>query len=560
MSTKNEVFMTATQEYFSDPQKISCVKTVNDLLKIEGEILEIVYAKFDEHNIECAKDEKWKKPDSLNHRQISDVMHKLFHIHKVRVCSGNKGGNKEVLMVYVDELVLSCCGIEKDSDEYHKRYGVYSNDEKIFNSIISTLNACAEPRVFVATMHSLETSATTVCRCENENYAPMKNGIYDRGIHDIIPFSPEIVITTKAAVAYNKNAKPKIFTNPDGSTWDWDSNLKEISCGDTQVEETLRQIGTCILFPLRNLRKSVFMYAESGCNGKGTCLEAWRNMVGEENCCSIPVANFQENFMTEPLLHSQCVLTDENNNEYVKAAGNFKAAVTGDPFLLNIKNRSPVTFQFRGFIVQAFNHEIRVADKTDSFWRRIIFLDMHAKLKGKENVLIKDVYLKDTELLEYIAKQSLELDFDSLTEPESSKKILEEVKMTNDPVRSFWNDVKDEIENWNLLPFTFLYDAYKSWFKANSPSGTMIGKTTFTSDLLNVIADDDVWYCDDKRKKIAVTKSNMSGPEHLIAEYSLTDWMSKTYKGSEWTKRCIPVLSQNYTGLQRKVSAGADNE
>ena len=69
---------------------------------------------------------------------------------------------------------------------------------------------------------------------------------------------------------------------------------------------------------------------------------------------------------------------------------------------------------------------------------------------------------------------------------------------------------------------------------------------------MKIVSDDPDWECEDKRRQIRVTKSSgMSKPELLIVEYNLTDWMSKTYKGSDPTKIAIPVLSESYRGITR---------
>jgi len=161
-------------------------------------------------------------------------------------------------------------------------------------------------------------------------------------------------------------------------------------------------------------------------------------------------------------------------------------------------------------------------------------------------------WIKENCKKEFRAKQGLELDFDKLPEPKCSHALPEEVKIINSPIRQFWSEVSPEIKNWNLLPFTFLYDLYKAWYRRFVPSGNLTGKTTFVNELIKIIKDDEVWFCDDKTKQINVNKFNMLGPEYLIAEYGLTDWMSKTYKGDDWKKQCVPVLKQKYTGLLRR--------
>lgn len=174
---------------------------------------------------------------------------------------------------------------------------------------------------------------------------------------------------------------------------------------------------------------------------------------------------------------------------------------------------------------------------------------------GKERTYIKDDYLHRREVLEYVAYRVLNMDYYKLIEPASCKQALIEYKEFNDPVRQFFDELKDEFV-WDLLPFTFLYDLFKSWFKINSPSGTVIGKINFINDLMQVLTGQTEWMCPDRNKKIRVTKSNMNGPEPLIISYGLTAWMNPTVKGSDPDKLATPPLSSNYRGIQRVVPGG----
>ena len=45
----------------------------------------------------------------------------------------------------------------------------------------------------------------------------------------------------------------------------------------------------------------------------------------------------------------------------------------------------------------------------------------------------------------------------------------------------------------------------------------------------------------------------MSGPEPLILEYNLENWMNPVYKGSNPDLICRPVLKQVYRGITRKI-------
>ena len=144
------------------------------------------------------------------------------------------------------------------------------------------------------------------------------------------------------------------------------------------------------------------------------------------------------------------------------------------------------------------------------------------------------------------------MNYEQLSTPETCRIALAEYKEYNDPVRQFAEDILP-ICNWDLLPFSFLYELYKAWFTRYMPSGTAQSRNTFIKDLLIAIADDETWECKDKNAVIR-TGNKISVPEPLIIEYDLKSWMNKRYIGSADVARvCTPTaLSESYRGLTRK--------
>ena len=374
------------------------------------------------------------------------------------------------------------------------------------------------------------------------------------------PFSEDKVFLSKSPISYNPNAANVNIHNPDdGTDWDVESWIGDLS-DDPDIVKLLWEILGAIIRPLNRWNKSAWFVSENGNNGKGTLCELMRCLCGDNSYTSIPLSSFSQDFALEPLTRASAIIVDENDvGSFVDKAGNLKAVITNDVIQINRKFKTPITYQWYGFMVQCLNDYPRIKDKSDSFYRRQLFIPFSKCFTGIEREYIKKDYIHRTEVLEYVLKKVLESNYDKLSEPKSCMQALSEYKEINDPIRSFWADLHEEFV-WNLLPFTFLYDLYKSWFKANSPSGTMIGKTTFTNDLLNVIKDDKDWYCDDKTKLIRVTKDNMDGPEPLIAQYHLEDWKTKTYKGNDINKICIPVLATSYRGILRVVQAVGTTE
>ena len=143
----------------------------------------------------------------------------------------------------------------------------------------------------------------------------------------------------------------------------------------------------------------------------------------------------------------------------------------------------------------------------------------------------------------------LHMSYYTLSEPQACKDALLAYKEFNDPVRQFAEEMLP-LCKWDLLPFSFLYDLYKSWFKKNSPSGSLQGKSTFITDLMNLLPSLPEWSCQGKTKAIKPAK-RMSEPEPLILQYNLNDWKNPAYRGTDEDKICTPMLKNTYNGLIR---------
>ena len=172
---------------------------------------------------------------------------------------------------------------------------------------------------------------------------------------------------------------------------------------------------------------------------------------------------------------------------------------------------------------------------------------------GKERKYIKHDYLHRKDVLEYVLWRVLNMDYYTLSEPEACRLALEEYKEYNDPIRQFIDEILPECK-WNLLPYAFLYDLYKSWFKLASPNGTLIGRNTFISDLNRTLQTNPDWYPAPGGTAVRAG-DKMNAAEPLIFDYHLDKWMNPAYRGSDKEKLCHPELKTHYKGILRR-SAG----
>ena len=125
-----------------------------------------------------------------------------------------------------------------------------------------------------------------------------------------------------------------------------------------------------------------------------------RQLVGEDSYASIPLTDFIKDFMLEPLVGVSAIIVDENDvGTHIDKADNLKSVITRDAIQINRKFKSPISLRFKGFMVQCLNEMPRVKDKSDSFYRRQLFIPFTKCFTDVERKYIKKDYLHSTEVL-----------------------------------------------------------------------------------------------------------------------------------------------------------------
>lgn len=529
--TLNEITKTVTDQYLDsiDPDNPPSA------VKLEAELLGEVRKEVAIENSLRDKSDKLKKPTSLTFAQIADVMYRLYNIVKISCAGENAESEYDLLSIYQED---------------GPNAGTYVNSEETFRTIARQYNYSLTQKEFNEIITILRDKAPRVKRNSNKDLIAVNNGIFNYKTKTLEPFDPDIVFMTKSRVDYNPNAKNvTIHNDEDNTDWnveDWIADLSD----DADVVNLIWEILGAIIRPNVRWNKFACFYSETGNNGKGTLCELMRNLCGDGSYASIPIADFGKDFMLEPLIRATAIIVDENDvGTFIDKAANLKAVITNDVIAMNRKFKTPIAYQFFGFMVQCLNEFPRIKDKSDSFYRRQLFIPFNKCFTGAERTYIKTDYMNRREVLEYVMYRVLNMNYYTLSEPAACVDILQEYKTFNDPVRLFVDDILPQCK-WDLLPFTFLYDLYKSWFKETAPSGQMISALTFQNDLLNIVNSGTDWSCKDKKQKIRSAK-RMDLPEPLIVRYQLHAWYNPLYHGPDPDKIGNPPLAASYRGILR---------
>lgn len=416
-------------------------------------------------------------------------------------------------------LVTYC---EEGPDE-----GLYVPAERLVRSLAREYHYSISPGELNAVVELVKDSAPLLTPSEDGDVVALANGLFDLRTKQLHPFSPEIVLTSKASVAFNKDAT----TCPVIDGWSVDEWIRELANDDPEVEELFWQIVAALFRPGHAFNKAVLLYSPTGSNGKGTFLELLRNLVGAERAATLSISDFGEPFLPETLRGAFCVLSDENEvGDFLRRAGVFKAWITHDWIRLNVKYGSMSDIKGRGLCVFCVNELPSSKDKSESFYRRFVAIPFLKRYVGSnENTAIKNDYVKRSEVLEYVAHRALMMPlFDAFITPKVCEDLLGEIRVENDPVLQFAEEFLPQFR-WDLLPWKFIYAVYAAWMKKEVPSGHPVSAREFNKRLSAYVEANPTcgWTVpvgENGKQKTIRTHNKILGEEPLAVEYDLSDW------------------------------------
>ncbi|MDP9904729.1 DNA primase family protein [Arthrobacter bambusae] len=543
--------------------------------QLEQELLASCYGIIANENLKIPKnDGTYPIPRHLSTWQVARILLRLHHVVRIAPTGANTDREYDMLAMYIG---------------HGPSRGIYTASEDDLRTTARLYNTQLTTADFKEVVAVLREDAPRVHLNSHRDLIAANNGIVNYGTEPlditlggkrfhfepkkVHPFDPAIVFTVKSAIDYVENAPMVRIPHPDPADGDWEVGewIHDLFYTEGDEEFNQRNAGLAALTwevlgalvrPHVSWNKTAWFHSEQGNNGKGTLCSLGRNLLGSGAHTSIPIRDFGKEFALEPLIKSSAIIVDENPvGIFVEEAGNYKTVITNDTLQINRKHRVPIAFEFHGFMIQCVNDLPKFKDKSESLYRRQLILPFTKSFTGAEKRYIKDDFLKRREVLEHVLWYVINCagavspgSYYELSEPPATQALLAEYKDTNDPVRAFWTEFR-ELFVWDLLPFFFLYDLYRVWFTRVSPSGRLVGRQQFITDLFGIVQNDPLWHCNDKAHTIR-PGSKMAVSEPLIAEYELKDWYTPGYTGTDPNRLGIPLLKPNYRGLLRTVPLG----
>lgn len=327
---------------------------------------------------------------------------------------------------------------EDESNLYYYDYGqgIYINSLHNIKKMISTLENRFNPLKYNQVIEHLKTKTNFTNQLANSKLIACNNGIFNLETKELEPFNPKYYLTSKLDTNYNANEEID-YNNNYRSIFDVDKWIMSIANQDTEINTLLWQIMNESINPNYTRRKIGIMVGE-GQNGKGTYQEFLTALTGRPKVANLKPQQFSDRFSKSQLVGKVINIGDDISDSYIDEADDLKSIASGDAITIDRKNKEPLSFSFKLFLLFSANNLPKVSDKSKAFLDRLLLIPFNADFSGQEkDVNIKEVHIKNKYVLEYALYKAVHLDFTHFIEPLAVKKLLEEYKENNDTVYSY---------------------------------------------------------------------------------------------------------------------------
>lgn len=285
----------------------------------------------------------------------------------------------------------------------------------------------------------------------------VKNGMLDWRTGDLLPHDPSFLSTIQIRCDYRPGVVcPKLDEFLNGVFPEDCLSLAEEFVG-------------YLLTPDTSFQKA-FIAVGTGGNGKGTFLKIISELLGKENFSSVDIhALEKDKFARANTLGKLANIHHDIARDELESTSVFKTIVSGDPITMEEKHKQGFTAKPTARLVFSANEFPRSKDKTNAFFRRLIFVEFpKVYFESKEEILEYEKTLcAIPEFLPALLNKAVaglrRLHANhKFTILESSKTIGEMYRREVDSAYDFFKECCTT-EEWGWITRRELYDKYRGW-------------------------------------------------------------------------------------------------
>lgn len=450
---------------------------------------EILHSKAEIFKLENARVDGRATKVVLPQIKSRDVANMLEDVTEWRVIrSGDDGGDGQF-----DDIPVSFWNPES---------GLYERSTK---KIESLMLAC-EPELTSNARKDITAWLQLEAKAINLNPNPkrinFKNGVYDFDQHKLIKYSPDIIATNKLEFNYvaKDNPEPRLGKEQWTLTT-WINGLARTEKSgwtpDPDKKTLLWQVLACALHLGYSPHLAFWLIDNgNGRSGKGTFQELITSLAGKSNIGSLKIVEFSDMFSSSEELEKPVIIGDDNKtNVYIEDNSRYRSAVTGDRVLINKKNKAPYSINPNCLIIQSMNNLPKFKDATPANARRQRIIKFITEFtEDEDNTRIKDEYVKDRRVLEWLAHEIIrreeagELNIKRIVDTDESREQINDLRRKSDPVADFVSELfEQEKMQSSSFQVKILYEVFKSWSRTEQGVESHLGRNEFTTRLKQAI-------------------------------------------------------------------------
>lgn len=199
----------------------------------------------------------------------------------------------------------------------------------------------------------------------------LENGILNISTGKLELHTPDFFSTIRIPIEFDAKARCPLF----------EKTVGEIFSDDVGKISVLQEFMGYSLTASSEHQVALLNVGE-GANGKSVLFYVFQQVIGRENCSSIPMECFGNRHYLAQLDGKLVNISIESEAKGVLNDSNFKAVVTGDMITVDRKYGHPYEFSPITKLIFCMNTLPRVDDKTDAFFRRLMILRYNRQFSG----------------------------------------------------------------------------------------------------------------------------------------------------------------------------------
>lgn len=382
------------------------------------------------------------------------------------------------------DYIIESCNIKRDTVSkelfyFDDKQHIYSNDTDFITGYITKLCPSLKAYQIDETVKYIQRSLYDEAVEFNSDpfKVVFKNGVLDLYTMKLEPMTPDNLESIKLNCNYNPHANSK----------EVDEFFNTATNGDKLIEQLLYEAIGYSMLKTNELQKA-FILVGSGRNGKSTFLDLVKYTLGKENTTTVSIKDLANNFRASMLDGKLASLAGDISSQPITDSDLIKSITAGEDITIEQKYKQAQSKSLFSTLFFACNKLPRTPDTSDGFYRRWCIIPFVANLNSVsrvEGMMFKKKLLEQNSL-DYVAYKAIQAihrvltTTEEFTEPQVVKDMLENYKIDNSTVLSWFRDVlKNNTTKLQNLKAGAAFVSYSQW--CESANRAKSSKTTFVN-------------------------------------------------------------------------------